>query len=238
MVNRYALIYTFMVLFALMNLGYQELSQENHPPSVKIIAPANSTMFKAGTPVSYQLSVTDEEDGDSKFDEINAKEVLLEVRYVNNKSKIPGLTAKTTLDDPPGLTTIRTSNCFNCHNFNGKSIGPSFFEIGKRYPSTKSNIDSLVKSVKNGSAGLWGKQKMPSHPELTVEEIKGTVLWILKNATAQDINYYNGITGIIQFPAGRNGAYMLTASYTDHGLINASAKHLKGAYVVVVSVKL
>jgi cytochrome c len=238
MVNRYVLIYTLITLFALVNLGYQELPQKNHRPSVKIIAPVNNTMFKAGTPVNYQLSVTDKEDGDSKYDEINSKEVLLEVRYVNDKSKIPGLIAKTILDDPPGLTTIRTSNCFNCHNFKGRSIGPSFFEISKRYPSTKSNIDSLVKSVKNGSAGLWGKGKMPSHPELTVEEIKGTVKWILKNATAQDINYYIGMAGVIQFPAGKNGVYMLTASYTDHGSKNASAKHLKGAYVVVMSAKL
>ena len=237
MTNRSGLIYTVMVLFALMNLSYRELFQENHAPSVKIIAPINSTVFKTGIPVSYRLSVTDKEDGDSKFDEINPKEVLLEVKYIKDKSKIPGLTGKSVQDDPPGLALIRNSNCFNCHNFNGKSIGPSFFEISKRYPATKANTDTLIKCIKDGSTGVWGKEKMPSHPELTAGEIKTTVQWILKNAAVVDINYYNGTAGIIQFPINRNGIYILTASYTDHGIKNTPEKHLKGIDMITVSVR-
>jgi len=237
MSNRYGIIYAVIILFALVNLSYRGLFQENHPPSVKIIAPNNKTAFTTGTPASYRLSVADKEDGDSKFDEINVKEVLLEVKYLGNKSEITGSPSKNIQDDLQGLAVIRTSNCLNCHNFNSKSIGPSFFEISKRYPPTKLNTDSLIKNIKNGSAGTWGKEKMPSHPELTPEEIKTSVQWILKNAAIQNINYYNGVAGIIQFPPGKKGNYLLTASYTDHGIKGATGKRLKGTDVVVVSVR-
>jgi hypothetical protein len=73
------------------------------------------------------ITVSDKKDGDSKFDEINDREVLLEIRRVM-KSK--STSSKVGTNDP-GLTVIMTSNCINCHNFNSKSIGPSFYEIIK-----------------------------------------------------------------------------------------------------------
>jgi cytochrome c len=237
MAKRSGIIYTIIILFALVNLSYRKFFQENHSPTVKIITPVNKTVVTAGAPVSYRLSVADKEDGDSKFDEINIKEILLEVKYIGTKTEIPGSSSKNVQDDPPGLAVIRTSNCLNCHNFNSKSIGPSFFEISKRHPATKVNTDSLIRDIKNGSAGVWGKEKMPSHPELTPEEIKTSVQWILKNAAVQNINYYNGIAGVIQFPANKKGNYLLTASYTDHGIKNVSGKRLKGIDMVVVNVK-
>ena len=69
---------------------------------------------------------------------------------------------------------------------------------------------------------------MPSHPELTAEQIKATVQWILKNAAARNSIYYNGTSGILQFPENKKGVYQLTASFTDHGIPGAPAKHLKG----------
>ena len=212
--------------------------QENHVPIVKIITPKNNSFFDWDTPVSYQISVSDKEDGDSKFDEINTKEVLLEVRYTNNKAKLPADLNKTVQPDPPGLAIMRISNCFNCHNFNSKSIGPSFYEINKRYPATKSNIDTLVKRIRQGSSGIWGKEKMPTHPELTAEETKSTVQWILKHAANADVNYYLGIAGVFRIKApvapNQKGVYVLTASYVDHGLKNVPGKRLKGEDVVVM----
>lgn len=222
------MVFTLIVLSALINLSYGRSAQENHPPSVKITVPANRTMFKAGTAVSYQISVADPEDGDSRYDEINVKEVLLEVKYIRENPGKKGSAGNQVQDDAPGLSVIAISNCFNCHNFNGKSIGPSFFDISKRYPFTNANTDTLTRRIKNGSSGIWGKEKMPSHPELDAEQIKATVQWILKNAAARNTSYYNGISGIIQFPENRKGVYLLTASFTDHGIQGAPAKRLKG----------
>ncbi len=206
--------------------------QDNHPPKVKFVSPNSKAVYNAGTAVSYEISVEDPEDGNSKFDEINPLEVLLEVKRITKSSK-PSVS-----QDAPGLAVIRSSNCFNCHNFDGKSIGPSFFEIGKHYPDNKANRDSLIRRIRDGSAGIWGgKEKMPSHPELSNEEIKNTVLWILKYASQQGIHYLNGITGIIPASMTEKGTYLLTASYTDHGPKNAGGKHLRGADTISITIK-
>jgi cytochrome c len=206
--------------------------QENQAPVVKIISPKNSGVFDQGAPVSYKISVSDKEDGDSKFDEINTKEVLLEVRHMTGKPN------KTAQSDAPGLATIMTSNCINCHGFNSKSIGPSFYEINKRYPATKSNTDSLIKRIREGSSGIWaGKEKMPAHPELTAAEIKNAVQWIFKNAADPNVNYYIGLEGFFRINTGGKGSYILTASYIDHGLKDVPGKRLRGQDMVTIQVK-
>jgi cytochrome c len=211
-----------LVFLALLFLGFSldtKQEQPNQPPVVKIISPKNGSSLNLNASVSYEISVADKEDGDSKYDEINAKEVLLEVRYLKDKSKAAALLNKQAGPDAPGLFVIRTSNCFSCHNFNSKAMGPSFFEVANKYKPTRANIDSLVKRISAGSTGIWGKEKMPSHPELSALDIKNTVLWILKNGTDADDNYFIGLNGLI--PAATikyPGAYVFTASYIDHGL--------------------
>jgi len=212
--------------------------QQNHAPVVKLIAPAPNAVFAPGSPISYQVNVSDKEDGDTKYDEINVKEILLQVSYVKDRSKIAALLKNPVIDDAQGLAVITHSNCFNCHNFNSKSIGPSFLEICKHYPAAKINIDSLASRIKKGSAGLWpGKEKMPAHPELTDDEIKSTVQWMFKNAADPNIAYYNGTPGIIRIPQDKPGSYIITASYTDHGIKNSAERHLKGYDRVSITVK-
>lgn len=212
--------------------------QQNHAPIVKLVVPVNNAVYTPGSPISYQVSVSDKEDGESKYDEINVKEILLQVSYVKDRSKIGALLKGPVADDPQGLAVITRSNCFNCHNFNSKSIGPSFLEICKHYPATKINIDSLVSRIKKGSAGLWpGKEKMPAHPELTDDEIKSTMQWMFKNAADPNTAYCNGTPGIIRIPQDKPGSYIVTASYTDHGIKNSAEKHLKGYDRVAITVK-
>jgi len=240
----YINIFVALFLCAVLNFSNpfsKNSQQENQAPVVKIITPKNNSLFDWDTQINYGISVADKEDGDSKFDEINVKEVLLEVRYAGNKSKIPTV-SNVIPADPPGLAVMRTSNCFNCHNFNSKSIGPSLFDISKRYPATLANLDSLVKHIRAGSSGIWGKEKMPTHPELSPTETKSTVQWILKHAADPDVNYYIGTEGTfrIKQPGASkpNAAYILTASYIDHGLKNAPGKQrLKGQDVVVLHSK-
>jgi len=229
-----------LLLYASTNfLNSKKPQQENHPPIVKLTSPKNNSTFDFDTPINYEISVADKEDGDSKYDEINVKEVLLEVRSIKDKSKLTALLSKGLQPDLPGIAIMRTFNCFNCHNFNSKSIGPSFFEISKKYPATKSNIDTLIKHIKQGSSGTWGKEKMPTHPELTDDETKATVQWILKPAADPGVNYYIGTTGSFRIgqPSSSKlkGDYLLTASYVDHGLKDAAGKQkLKGGDMVVI----
>jgi cytochrome c len=206
--------------------------QENHPPVVKIISPQNNTSFGKDAAVTYKISVSDIEDGESKFDEINPKEVLLDVRYLKNGKPVPvGAQGN-------GVNIIMTSNCVTCHGFDTKAMGPSFADINKRYPTTKANIDSLAKRIQFGSTGIWGKEKMPAHPELSATDIKNIVQWITKNAADPNVNYYVGTDGYFRFkPDAPKGTYQLTASYTDHGLKDAPGKKQKGQDVVTITIK-
>src|SRR6476661_1295317 len=127
------------------------LFQENHPPVVKLSAPAVAT---SGSTVAYSVSVADKEDGDTKFDEINPNEILLQVQYGDDAQK----------NDISALHAMMASNCMNCHSFKSKLIGPSYFDISKKYSSA--DIEALVKHVRGGSKGIWGDIVMPTHPEL------------------------------------------------------------------------
>jgi len=235
----YLNVFTSLFLCVFVNVFDGGSQQENHPPVVKIISPKNNSTFDFDTPVNYTISVSDKEDGDSKYDEINGKEVLLEVKHV---AKLPALLNKDVQADPSGIAIMRISNCFNCHNFNSKSIGPSFYEINKKYPATNANTDTLVKHIREGSSGTWGKEKMPTHTELSVAEIKSTVQWILKHAADAGVNYYIGMEGSFRIKrpgtTKPGGVYVLTASYVDHGLKSAPGKQrLRGQDVVVIRSK-
>ncbi len=217
--------------------------QQNTPPVVTIVNPKNNDAFNLDDAVNYQITVADKQDGDSKYDEINANEVLLRIQYISDRSKLRRLLNKRPNPDPPGFAAIRASNCFNCHNFKSKAMGPSFFEISKRYPATRANLDTLTKRVSQGSTGIWGNEKMPSHPELSPAETAAAVQWILKHAADPGINYLPGLRG--QFRPGeimpsnkKAGAFILTASYTDHGLKDAPGKQrLTGENAVVIFCK-
>jgi cytochrome c len=207
--------------------------QQNHAPVVKIISPANNSSYNANAQVHYEISVSDKEDGESKYDEIDAKQVLLEVKYFNDTSKINTATNET---DAPGLAAMKTSNCFNCHGFDNKVIGPSYNEINKKYKPTAANMALLEKRIKEGSTGVWGKTPMPTHPELTDAQIKNMVQWIMQNASAPNVHYYIGLEGNFSLQtASKNGAYVLTASYTDHGINNAS--RLEGKDAITIKLK-
>jgi cytochrome c len=208
--------------------------QQNSAPVVRIVNPKNRTVVNGGSPVNYSITVADKEDGDSKYDEINVKEVLLEVKHVSDTTKLAAAVSEPVQNDAAGLAAIRTSNCFNCHNFNNKLIGPSFNDIGKKYASNAANNALLQKRILEGSTGVWGNVSMPSHPELNKEQAANMVQWILKVAADANTDFYIGTNGSLQIPANRKGAYLLTASYVDHGLENDNTLRLKGQDRIVV----
>ncbi len=207
------------------------LLQANTRPVVKILAPKENSSYPPGARVAYQISISDKEDGESKYGEISQNEVLLKVAF---KEQWGGATEETKKiqDDPSGLVGILKSNCLNCHAFNSKLIGPSWYEISKRYEPTSANLEMLLERIKNGASGVWGNTVMPAHPELSTQEILEMERWILENAADPNINYYTGIEGLIKLPTPanlkKNSVFVLTASYTDHGV--DGAQKLKGQH--------
>lgn len=222
----------FSVLASLVFFSFINFQQQNQPPVVKIVTPENNSSFQKDAPVTYKISVSDKEDGESKFDEISPKEVLLAVRYVKNGKTVSANSQNN------GVDIIVASNCITCHGFNTKAMGPSFAQINKRYPATRANRDSLVKRIQYGSAGIWGKEKMPPHPELSISDIRSIVQWLGKGAADPNVSYYVGTDGYFRLnPGAQKGTYQLVASYTDHGLRDLPGKKLKGQDIVTLNMK-
>jgi cytochrome c len=199
-------------------LGVYVFMQVNHPPDVKISDPKAGVNYQWNVPIAYKITVSDKEDGDSRFDEIPSSEVLLEVRYIDDTSVV------VSSPDKKPLQAMMSSNCMNCHAFGSRLIGPSFMEISSKYDSVSGIDRDLVKRVREGSSGIWGSTVMPTHPELSEEETAQMVKWILDFPKYPNVSYYTGTEGSITIkkPAhvGRRPAVLLTASYLDRGKAN------------------
>jgi cytochrome c len=213
-----ALVTATLSLVSMAALGAQST---NLPPTVKIFSPKPDGIYEENAQVRYEIEVSDQEDGESKFQEINSTAVLLIVRHFSSSQAAEAAISGPIADDPPGLRTLRTSDCLNCHTFDARLIGPSFVRIRKRFPYSQANVDSLSRHILEGSSGVWGNIKMPSHPQLTAEQAAACVTWILKTAADPDTNYYTGTEGIFRVAvppdskAKDKGMLVLIASYTD-----------------------
>jgi cytochrome c len=253
MTTRYLVIAAFAVriMSTLAHHASANRDQDNQAPVVKIQSPTANTTVSANTPIRYEITVADREDGDSRYDEINPKEIMLEIRAAASAkstsypaSKDAGAVKSSPLESP-GLALMARSNCFNCHQFSGKGIGPSLANITRRYQNTAATIDTLSKRIKDGSVGIWGKEKMPSHPEVGIDDIHAMVRWIEKYAAAPGVIYQNGTPGILQFPGVASpgspaapGTYTLTAAYTDHGTKDTkTGPYLTGLDQMTLTVK-
>ncbi len=121
--KRKEVCFCFIILFLCISVYAKNklhiFQQNNTPPVVAITSPKRGAVSSTSS-VAYSISVKDKEDGDSKYDEINTKEVLLQVTYVGDTAKLPSLLNQTIAKDDVGLVAIQSSNCFNCHNFNSK----------------------------------------------------------------------------------------------------------------------
>lgn len=76
-----------------------------------------------------------------------------------------------------GLAT--SSGCMNCHTVDKKLVGPGFKDIAAKYKGDSGAAASLAGKVKNGTKGVWGPIPMPPNANVSDENIKTLVAWIL-----------------------------------------------------------
>ena len=188
------------------------LYQENNPPVIAILSPKANAVYDFTSPLRYSVQVSDKEDGDTRYDEIPSAAILVEARVVDDTSK-----AASFRKDRMPLQAMIASNCMNCHTFRNKLIGPSFAEISNK----RTDLNQLVLHVKQGSTGIWGNAVMPSHPELTPDEIRDMVQWITKFGHEKNVEFYTGTEGSIKIAKPENmspkASLLITASYADKG---------------------
>jgi cytochrome c len=74
---------------------------------------------------------------------------------------------------------FKNENCSACHAPNAKLVGPSIADITKKYAGQSAAIDQLSTKVKVGGAGVWGSIPMPAQAQLSDEDRKALVAWML-----------------------------------------------------------
>jgi cytochrome c len=72
-----------------------------------------------------------------------------------------------------------SKNCMACHSVDKKLVGPSFKDIAKKYAGDKAAADKLADKVVKGGSGAWGPVPMPANPQVSADESKKLVAWIL-----------------------------------------------------------
>ncbi|MFT7034667.1 MAG: cytochrome c [Cyclobacteriaceae bacterium] len=78
-----------------------------------------------------------------------------------------------------GKYWIEKSGCFTCHDWNEKMVGPSFQQIADQYPKDEKTINTLANKIKNGGSGSWGQAAMNPHPDISLDDLKTMVTFIL-----------------------------------------------------------
>jgi cytochrome c len=85
-----------------------------------------------------------------------------------------------------GLAIEAKSDCATCHKINERVVGPSFKEIAEKYAGADdAMVDSLAGKVISGGSGNWGQVPMTPHPNLSKEDARTVVKYVLLLKDAQ-----------------------------------------------------
>jgi cytochrome c len=83
-------------------------------------------------------------------------------------------------DYQKGLALVAQSDCLTCHKVDEKIIGPTYREVANKYGSMPDTIIGyLAKKVITGGSGNWGEALMIPHPQVSEEDAKTMVKYIL-----------------------------------------------------------
>jgi cytochrome c len=188
----------------------------NQPPSVDVdLTGSNRTFFFPGVPVRYAARVSDSEDGSLSAGTIPASRVNVSAQYLKGGLSSGGSAVVT------GRKLIEGSDCLSCHQWNRKSIGPAYADVAAKYHDDRSATGRLVRKIREGGSGVWGKVTMPAHPALTREQASAMLAYIMTLADPKTSAPSLPVRGAYVPPAGSGdspqGVLVLRTAYTDRG---------------------
>lgn len=99
-----------------------------------------------------------------------------------NVNKV-GTAATATSGSAKGKELISKSDCLTCHKVDVKLVGPAYADVANKYSATDANIDMLAGKVIAGGSGNWGEIPMAPHPNITKEDAKEMVKYVLSLKT-------------------------------------------------------
>lgn len=79
----------------------------------------------------------------------------------------------------PMMELATKKNCLACHTVASKLVGPAYADVADKYKGDKAARDKLAAKVVAGGVGVWGPIPMPANPQVSLEEAKKLVDWVL-----------------------------------------------------------
>jgi cytochrome c len=184
----------------------------NTLPVVSISTTDNSTFFFDKTAFQYQVDIKDNED-----EEIDLNNMMVSLKYLEKVNPQMGHLQIASFD--AGKSLMEASDCKTCHQITGKSIGPAYMDVAKRYKNDKGALERLVGKVIEGGGGVWGEPTMNAHPQMPKEDVAKIIKYVLSLADKKAESLPQA--GVVSFKehkdADAKGRYVLNATYTDKG---------------------
>ena len=87
-----------------------------------------------------------------------------------------GAVANAAAEDVQALAA--KSGCLACHQVEVKVVGPAYKDVAAKYKG-QDVLDKLAAKVKAGGVGVWGEIPMPPNVNVSEEDIKTIVTWVL-----------------------------------------------------------
>ena len=79
-----------------------------------------------------------------------------------------------------GLQLIAKNDCFQCHDVSAKKIGPEYMTVAAKYKNADAALrDTLATRIIKGSTGHWGTVPMTPHPDLSLEDARTMIHYVL-----------------------------------------------------------
>jgi cytochrome c len=104
----------------------------------------------------------------------------------NNEKKEPAATGgetktekKLSAEEERGETLIAQNDCLGCHKIEDRVNGPAYREVAEKYAGQPGIIDTLAQHIIKGHVGTWGEIYMTPHPNLSEDDAKAMVTYIL-----------------------------------------------------------
>ncbi|WP_110055877.1 c-type cytochrome [Chitinophaga sp. S165] len=114
--------------------------------------------------------------GGSNESKTEKKEETVSETPVDNSMVTPGAAEAAA---SKGAALIEQKDCKTCHKVDAKLVGPGYKEVAQKYEATEANIETLAGKVISGGSGNWGEVAMTPHPDVSKDDAKEMVKYIL-----------------------------------------------------------
>ncbi|HMQ90109.1 MAG TPA: ThuA domain-containing protein [Flavilitoribacter sp.] len=207
-----------------------EIQVGNAPPKIEMAVSGNNSFYWDGQPIQYTVKVSDKEDGSTEDHGIDPGMVHVAIDFLPqgfDLAQVMGhqVAGAVAAVNSSGKNLIEKSDCKSCHAEDKRINGPSFLDVARKYTGDTGAPDKLAQKILTGGGGVWGETAMAAHPQLSNDQAREMVKYILSLAGGgQDMAGSMPIAGT--YPADRHnpeqmrGAYVLMATYNDRGAGN------------------